>query len=114
MAEVNKIKGVYNVKSSMKEPAPETKIVVNRDKAALYNLSVLDIAQTAQIAVDGMVATKFKEEGKEIDVKVRLREADRKDFSAIRQLRIVSRDETKVALDEVADLKLGRGPSEIK
>jgi len=113
-AKVSKVKGIYNVKSSMKEPAPETKIVVNRDKAALYNLSVYDIARTAQIAVDGLVATKFKEEGKEINVRVRLREADRKDFAAIRQLRILSPNNTQVALDAVTELKLGKGPSEIK
>ncbi|MDD5680294.1 MAG: efflux RND transporter permease subunit [Candidatus Omnitrophica bacterium] len=114
ITEVGKVKGVYNAKSSMKEPAPETKIIVNRDKAALYNLSVYDIARTAQIAVDGFVATKFKEEGREIDVRVRLREADRKNFASIRQLRIISPNGTEVALNAVTELKQGKGPSEIK
>jgi hydrophobic/amphiphilic exporter-1 (mainly G- bacteria), HAE1 family len=114
VSEVSKIKGVYNVKNSMKEPAPETKIIVNRDKAALYNLSVHDIARIAQIAIDGWVATKFKEEGREIDIRVRLREADRKDFAAVKQLRIISPNGTEISLDEVTDLKLGKGPSEIK
>ncbi len=114
MTDIKRIKGVYDVKSSMEEPAPETKIVVNRNKAALYGLSVHDIARTAQIAVDGWVATKFKEEGKEIDVRVRLREEDRKDFSIIKQIRVVSPDGTEVPLEEVTEFRLGKGPSEIK
>ncbi|MDP3789622.1 MAG: efflux RND transporter permease subunit, partial [Candidatus Omnitrophota bacterium] len=114
VSKIKNIKGVYNVKSSMKEPAPETKIVVNRDRAALYNLSVQEIARTAQIAIDGWVATKYKEEGKEIDVRVRLKEADRKDFSMIEQLKVIAPNGTGVSLNEVAALKQGRGPSEIQ
>ena len=114
MADINNIKGIYDVKSSMEEPAPETKVVVNRNKAALYNLSVRDIARTVQIAIDGWVATEFKEEGREIDVRVRLREEDRKDFATIKQMRIISPDGIKVALEEVTYFKLGKGPSEIK
>lgn len=111
---ISQIKGIYDVKSSMEEPAPETKIVVNKNKASLYNLSVRDIALTAQIAIDGWVATKFKEEGREIDVKVRLREQDRKDFSIIKQIRVISPDGIEIPLKEVADFELGQGPSEIK
>ncbi|MFH0839717.1 MAG: efflux RND transporter permease subunit [Candidatus Omnitrophota bacterium] len=113
-AEIGKIKGVYNVKSTIKDPAPETKIIVDKNKAALYRLSVYDIAQTAQIAIEGWVATKFKEEGKEIDVRVRLRDADRKDIASIKQLKVASRDGAEVALGEVTTLLKGRGPSEIR
>lgn len=114
IADIKSIKGIYGIKSSMEEPAPETKVVVNKNKAALYNLSVHDIARAAQIAIDGWVATEFKEEGKEIDVRVRLREQDRKDFSIIKQIRIISHDGREVSLEEVADFEIGEGPSEIK
>jgi len=114
MTGISKIKGVYDVKSNMEKPAPETKVVVIKDKAAFYNLSVRDIARTAQIAIDGWVATKFKEEGKEFNVRVRLREEDRKDFSVMKQIRIISPDGIKVPLEEVAEFKPGEGPSEIK
>ena len=114
VSEISKIRGIYNVKSSLKEPVPETKIVVNKNKAALYNLSVQDIARTAQIAIDGWVATKFKEEGRETDIKVRLRQEDRKDLANIKQLKIISSNGIEVPLSEVTDLKVGKGPSEIK
>lgn len=111
---ISSIEGIYDVKSSSEEPAPETKVIVNKNKAALYNLSVRDIAQTAQIAIDGWIATTFKEEGREIDIRVRMREEDRKDLSIIKQMRIISPNNIKVPLGEVAEFKPGRGPSEIK
>lgn len=114
MSSIGKIQGVYDVKSNMEEPAPETRVVVNKDRAALYDLSVRDIARTAQIAIDGWVATKYKEEGKEIDVRVRLREEDRKNFSIIKHMRIISPEGIAIPLEEVADFRLEKGPSEIK
>jgi HAE1 family hydrophobic/amphiphilic exporter-1 len=114
IAGIGKIRGIYDIKSSMEEPAPETKILVNKNKAALYDLSVRDIALTSQIAIDGWIATKFKEEGEEIDIRVRLREEDRKDFSIIKQIRVISPDGAGVSLGELTDFKLGEGPSEIK
>jgi len=111
---ISGIRGIYDVKSDTEKPAPETKVIVNKNKAALYGLSTVDIARTAQIAIDGWVATKFKDEGKEIDVKVALRAEDKKDFSVIRQMRIISPQGIEVPLDEVAEFRMGEGPSEIK
>lgn len=108
------IGGLYGIKNSLIPPAPETKIHILKDRASLYNLSVRDIALTAQIALRGYVATKFKEEGQEIDMRVRLRPADRRDFSKLRRLLIHSPLGIKVPLSEVAYLSKGLGPSEIK
>lgn len=114
MKKIEKIKGVYGVKSDLTPSAPETKLVVNREKAASYNLSVANIAHTALIGLKGYVATKFKQEGKEIDIRVRLRKEDREDVGKLRELLIYSPLDINVSLAEVAKLSVGRGPSEIK
>ncbi len=111
---IGRVRGVYDIKSSMENPAPETKIIVDKKKAALYNLSVLDIARTAKIALDGEIATKFKEEGREIGVRVRLQQEDRKDAAVIKQLRIISNNGIEIPLDEVTTFRRGSGPSEIR
>jgi HAE1 family hydrophobic/amphiphilic exporter-1 len=85
-----------------------------KDKAALYNLSVGSISQAAHIAVKGVTATKFKEEGREINIKVRLRAEDRKRLSSIRNILIHSPLGIEVPLSEVAYISHGVGPSEIK
>ncbi|MBN1353097.1 MAG: efflux RND transporter permease subunit [Candidatus Omnitrophica bacterium] len=112
--EIEKIRGIYGVKTDMPEPSPETKVFINKDNAGLYNLSVADIAQTAQIALKGYIASQLKEKGQEIDIRVRLRESDRNDFDKLSRLQIYSPDESIVPLFSVAQFRRGLGPSEIK
>lgn len=111
------INGLYGVKTSLVLPSPETKVNIIKDRASLYNLSVRDIAMTTQVAIKGYVSTKFKErkEGEEVDIRVRLRESDRSDFTNLRNILIYSQlRNLQVALSEVAYLTRGRGPTQIK
>ncbi len=109
------VKGIYGIKNTIVEEAPETKVYIQRDKAALYNLSVDDISKTAKIAIKGATETKFKEPGKdEVDIRVRLRNEDRKNINDIRNLYIQSPLDVQVPLNEVAYIGVGVGPSEIK
>lgn len=112
--EIEFIPGIYGVRSSLALPSPETKVHVDKDRASIYNLSVTDIARTALIAIRGYVATKFKQEGREIDVTVRLRPEDRANVSRLRALTVHSNIDVEVPLAEVATLTTGKGPSEIK
>ena len=112
--ELAKIPGIYGIRTSLAPPAPETKVNVIKDKAALYNLSVGSIAQAAHVAIKGITATKFKEQGREIDIKVRLRSEDRKKLSSVRNVLIHSPLGIDVPLSEVAYISHGVGPSEIK
>ena len=108
------VKGTYGIKNNLSEPSPETKVFINKDHAALYGLSVTDIAQTSLISLKGYVASKFKEKGEETDIRVRLRKQDRDDFSKLSSLEIQSPTGAKVQLGSVARFGKGKGPSEIK
>jgi len=113
--ELENIPGLYGVKTSLVPPSPELKVHVLKDRAATYHLSVSDIALTAQTALKGYVATKFKEQGNEIDIRVRLRPEDRRDMNTVRRLMVHSPlEEIKVPLAEVAYFVAGRGPTEIR
>ncbi|MFH1644927.1 MAG: efflux RND transporter permease subunit [Candidatus Omnitrophota bacterium] len=108
------IPGIFSVRNTFVEPAPEVKINVFKEKAATFGLSVSEIAVTAQTAVKGYMATKFKKDGDEIDIKIRLREQDRDDMAKVRRLNIRSPLGIDVPLAEVAYFTTGKGPSEIK
>jgi len=105
--------GIFGVKSSFGLPSHETKVVVDKDRAASYQLSVADIAKNALIAIKGFVATTFKKEGKETDIRVRLRKEDRNDSSSIRNLSIRTPMGTMVSMNDVAQVTTGAGTSEI-
>lgn len=111
---LGKIAGIYGIKNDLAEASPESKIYIDKDVASLYGLSVTDIAQTALIGLKGVVATKFKEKGREFNVRVRLRELDRDDFDKLGRLQIQSPLGMSVPLSRVAKFGKGKGPSEIK
>lgn len=109
------IPGIFGIKNSLVEEAPETKVYVQRDKAALYNLSVDDISRTAKIAIKGTADTKYKEPGQDdVDIRVRLRAEDRGSVTDLRQMFIHSPLDIEVPLNEIAYIGVGVGPSEIK
>ncbi|MFH1259367.1 MAG: efflux RND transporter permease subunit [Elusimicrobiota bacterium] len=111
---IRRIPGIYGVKSNLSLPSPETRLEVNRDRAAAYNLSVTDIARTAMIAVKGYIASRYKEEGREYDILVRLRREDRQDNAKLRTLTVHSPLNIDIPLQELGVLASGRGPSEIR
>jgi len=108
------IPGVYGIKNDLAEPSPEVKVYIDKDKAAFYELSVTDIAQTSLMGLKGYVSTKLKEKGQEFDIRVRLREADRNDFQKLEDLQIFSPRGIRVPLSSVASFGRAKGPSEIK
>ncbi len=113
-ARLSKIPGIYSIRDTMVAPSPEVKVNVFKDKAATFNLAVSDIALIAQTAVKGFVTTKFKREGEEIDVRVRLQKSDRDNKARVRRLQIHSPLGIDVPLAELAYFSTGTGPSEIK
>jgi HAE1 family hydrophobic/amphiphilic exporter-1 len=108
------IPGIQGVRNSIPEKAPETKIHINKEKAGLYDLSANDIALTCQMAIKGIVATNFKEEGTEFPIRVRLSGSDTDATSKINDLWIHSSQGIEVPLKEMARLSSGKAPSEIR
>ncbi len=108
------IEGIYGIRTSLTTPSPETKVNVIKDRVALYNLSTAEIAKAAHTAMKGVVATRFKEEGREIDVRVRLRKEGRAYLSQLRNILVHSPLGIEVPLSEVAYITQGQGPSEIR
>lgn len=115
-SQLKQITGIYGIKSSMPSASPETKLHILKDKASLYGLSVRDIAITAQVALKGYVATKFKEKEvqEDVDIRVRLRPEDISDLGNLRRLIIHSPLGMDISMSDVAYLTKGSGPTEIK
>jgi len=109
------IPGIFNVSDDIGEKTPETKLEINKKRAALYGVSALDISLTAKAAIEGVVATQFRETGREIDVRVRLSEKDNENISNLGNLLLYSKVlDVHVPLKEIATINRGQGPSEIK
>ena len=108
------IKGIIGIEDDIPKPSPEVRINVDKDKAAMFNLSVVDMARAAQMILRGYIPSRFKEKGHEIDIRVRLREEDRDTYGELYRIRVGSSAAGLVPLGTVAKFEKGVGPSEIK
>lgn len=113
--QLKKIPGVINVDSDLSEKSPETKLEIDKKRAALFGISAMDISLTAKAAIEGVAATQYREAGNEIDVRVRLSQQDRANLRNLDNLLLYSKTlDIHVSLKEIATIKPGVGPSEIR
>jgi len=107
---IKDVQGVRDIESSLQKAKPELHIRPDRMTASLRALSVGQIATAMQTAMDGKVATRYREGGDEIDVRVELQDKDTKTLDEIKQTFITSPLGTQVRLEEVTKIEEARGP----
>ncbi len=110
---LKEVEGTRQFTTSLDESSPEIQVQINRDKAAAQGISVAQIASTLRAAVSGTTVTKFRSEGKEIDVTVCLGEEWRGDPQAVGNIPIPTLRGSLVPLKDVAALQYGTSPIQI-
>jgi HAE1 family hydrophobic/amphiphilic exporter-1 len=109
------LKGVSKVTDSLAVPSPQISYKLDDLKLSRDGLSAADAADLVLAAVHGQVPTKFREKGREIDVRVRLREEDRKDVTALSGLVVPNPlDKSGHPLSEYGTVEMAPGSSEIR
>jgi HAE1 family hydrophobic/amphiphilic exporter-1 len=112
-AKVSEVPGTREVRNSFGEGKPEFQIRVDRDKAASYGLSTAVVANSLKNAVSGQTATKYKDNGQEIDVRIQVAEEERKHLENLLDLPISSPAGLQIPLREIAEVAEGKGPTSI-
>ncbi|MGE5429473.1 MAG: efflux RND transporter permease subunit [Syntrophomonadaceae bacterium] len=116
---VHSTPGAVDIESSLEASKPEVRVKIDRDKASDLGVNVFSVASSVRSMVDGFVATKYQEGNEQYDVRVRLKEDNRKSISDIENLSIMSNkqgpkgEKINVRLGDVADVYEGVGPSKI-
>ncbi len=111
---VREVPGTREVTSSLEEGRPEMHVVVNRDRASMYGLGLAEVASTVRTAIDGTVATRYRVDGDEVDIRVQLSgSADEFTPNELSGLYITSSTGALIPLNQVAELKQEQGPNSI-
>ncbi len=105
--------GVRNIESSLDRGDPELRIRVDRGLAASLGVSVAAIASTVRAALRGEVVTRFREKDDEIDLRVRLREADRTGRDSLFKILVKSDGGSVIPLSKIIELDEAVGPGRI-
>jgi HAE1 family hydrophobic/amphiphilic exporter-1 len=112
-AAISDIEGLTGVDTSMREAKPEAHIVIDREKAGGYGLTVGQVANTIKTATLGTVATRFRSEGEELDVRVRYLDRFRDSQDALRQILVPLPRGGSIPLAQIATIEDGYGPVQI-
>jgi HAE1 family hydrophobic/amphiphilic exporter-1 len=107
------VPGTRDVKSSWEEGQPEIQISVDRDRAAQLGLTLGEIGVALRTALEGDIATKFKDGNTEYDTRVVLAKANRSNPADVEKVTLVNYRGERIFLGQVADIYYGKGPTMI-
>jgi HAE1 family hydrophobic/amphiphilic exporter-1 len=110
---VKDVEGLRDIEISMREGKPEVKIFPDQLKARQVGLTKAQIGSAIEAASLGKVATQYRSGGEEVDIRVRLSEADRDTIEEIKNLTIPTPQGVRVPLHQIADIVIGEGPISI-
>ncbi len=105
--------GTRDVKSSWEEGQPEIRVSVDRERAAQFGLTLGEIGLALRTALEGDIATKFKDGNSEFDTRVVLAKANRSNPADVEKVTLVNYRGERVFLNQVADVQYGKGPTMI-
>ena len=92
---------------------PQLQIDIDRQRAARYGLNVQDVQDVIETALGGKVATELWEGEKRFGVVVRLRDEQRQDAAAIKNILVDTPGGARIPLDQLAAISVGSGSMNI-
>ncbi|MEM9593070.1 MAG: efflux RND transporter permease subunit [Acidobacteriota bacterium] len=108
------VAGIADVRVSRREGRPEERLHFDRERIAELGLTVAEVARTVQANVGGLEAGRFREDGDEIPIVVRLRPEDRLVGQDLGNISLRTPGGNTVPLTAVVRRERGRGPAEIE
>lgn len=97
------------LESDLADARPELTVRVNRERASVFGLNTREVGQTVRGAIQGTVASEFRDGEDEHDIRVRLARPYREDLSSLADLTVVTDDGRQVPLPSVAEWSTGSG-----
>jgi len=98
--------GVLGIRRSDQRAPNELALVVDRERARNYNVNPQVIAGLVGYALRGQALPKYRDEGREVPVRVRFREEDRNTLAALSSFLLPSDDGQLLPLSALTDVEM--------
>ena len=112
--QARQIPGAEDIKISRDEDKSELQILLNQDKLARHALTTSEVGMYVRNRIYGYRNSKFKEDGEEYDIIVRLDEHYRSSITEVENIQIVDGYGKKVRLKELGEIKEFFSPPNIE
>ncbi len=111
---VESVEGTREVSSSLDEGLMEAQIYINRNKTSMYGLNMQTVAGILHNAVTGNIATTYKIDGNEMDVRVVYDPLQVEYMKDIENITIPTQTGANVALSEIGSISMEKSPASIQ
>ena len=111
---MKKTEGLRDVKLSREDYMPQLKVVFDRKKLAMNNISLTSAASAVRNRINGIITSKFREAGEEYDIVVRNDLKNRQSIEDIENILIYNSQGKSVRLAEVGSVIEGFAPPTIE
>ena len=101
---MEKVKGLVDISLNTKETTPELQVHLDKDLLNHYNLSTLQVAGNISTAIQGRVASQYREKGDEYDVYVQFEKKYRNQKESLEQIELALPAGGRIKLKDVADV----------
>ncbi len=108
------IKGTRDVDLSRGPEKPELRIVPDQEKMAMYGLNTNTVSRAIRNRVEGMTATRFREDGEEYDVVIRHSEQFRNTLADLENIQVMNPMGQMVRIKEFATIEEFFSPPNIE
>jgi len=114
IALLEEVPGTHNVTSSVETASPQATIRVDRQRASAFGISPAAVSNVVSTAVTGTVATTYRVDGQEFDVRVRQNHENFEFITDIQNILIPTATGITVPLYEIADVVISDIPLTIQ
>jgi HAE1 family hydrophobic/amphiphilic exporter-1 len=105
------IPGTADVRLSVEEGKPEMRIDIDRDKMALYGLTMAEVGATLNIALRGDDKSTFRDGSTDYDIRIALDEFDKSKTEKLEEITFTNRFGQIIPLSQFASVSFTTGPS---
>ncbi len=108
---IKNVRGVEDINVFRNIGLPELRISLSEKKMARYGISVADAQAVVEMAIGGKAVSKFYEDDRMFDIRIRYDEHFRRSEQEIRNILVPAAGSVKVPLSEIADIGFYTGPA---
>src|SRR5437867_4784920 len=110
---ISGIRGVDRAFVDRGGDVPQLRIDIDRQRAARYGLNVQDVQDVIETTLGGKVATEIWEGEKTFGVVLRLRDEQRQDIRAMKNILVDTPGGARIPLEQIAGISVGSGSMNI-
>jgi CzcA family heavy metal efflux pump len=112
-AAMRNVRGMTDIFTEPQVMIPQVHVRVDRDQAQRYGVMVGEVAEYAELAMQGKTVSQVLEGNRTFDVVLRLTDEARNDVEAIRQIPVDTNSGVVVPLGQLAQVEEAKGPNQI-